>query len=99
MRRSVGVLVQLHWTEFWSVSRRPTSANSGFSSILEALLKFKTENHLWGWKAETKASENRTVLGGIGGCRRRLEEEEEEEEEGKGFANKVSRATICSLNQ
>lgn len=69
--------MQLHWTEIWSVGRRPTSANSGFSSILAALLKFKTENHSRGWEAETKASENRTVLGGIGGCGRGLLEEEE----------------------
>lgn len=61
-------------------------------SILEALLSFKRNKHSWGWKAESEASENRTVVGRNNGCGNRVKDEEEEE--GKGFADRVSRASI-----
>lgn len=82
----------LHRTEICLVGRRPTWGNTRLCSILEALLSFKRKKHSWGWKAESEASENRTVVGRNNGCGKRVKDEEEEE--GKGFADRVSRASI-----
>lgn len=73
--------------------RRPTW-RSGWSSIFEALLHLRRENHSWGWDVETEESENRTFEVDTTWCWKRAIEEQEEEREGKEFANEVSRATI-----